>query len=189
MGCGSPNFDKSTENIKREQRISGISQLSETHKYMNNSFYEQSLFPVLTNSAYDQQCLSTGTNYASNQQFVITYTKTQIILLSYYPLSYQTLHAYSEYFHTFWVTTSSPNQKIYTNKDRICVRYRLLYIQGVGETKQFSGPNPHVDPHSDVGAVTQMDLSKEEENINGTEQVNGTGQRKGPIRSQQFREE
>ena len=159
--------------------------LSTGKKYL----YYHTFFPVLTNSAYDQQFTSTRTNYASNQQFMSAYTKIQIILLRYYLLSYWILHAYSGYSHAFWVTHSSLNQNTYTKKDWLCVRYRLLYIHGVVETKQFGGPNHHVDPHSDVGAVTQMDLSKEEENINGTEQVNGTGQRKGPIRSQQFREE
>ena len=81
------------------------------------------------------------------------------------------------------------NQNTYTNKVRLCVRYRLLYIQGVVETKKFSGPNSHIYPHSDIGAVNQMDLRKKEEKINATDQGNGTEQRKGPIRSQQFREE
>ena len=46
-----------------------------------------------------------------------------------------------------------------TKSDYVSVT-RLLYIHGVVETKQFGGPNSHVDTHSDVGAVTQMDLSK-----------------------------
>ena len=109
MGRGSPNFDIFTENLKSEQRISGINELSETRKYMDNSLYAQSLVsvltssahqqqclstgknpsydqsfvPVLTNSLYDQQFITTGTNYASNQQFVSTYKKTKIILLRY----------------------------------------------------------------------------------------------------------
>ena len=180
--------------------ISGIRGLSEIHKYGDNSLYDQSLVPVLIISAYDQQWLITGTNYfydqsflpllknsahdqqfistgtnsASNQQFVSAYTKTQIILLSYYPLSYWNLHTYSGYFHSFWVTHSNPNQNTYTNKVRLCVRYRLLYIQGVVGTKQFGDPNPHVDTHSDVGAVNQMNMSKKQEKINGTKQGNGT---------------
>ena len=60
--------------------------------------------------------------------------------------------------------------------------------RGVGETRKFSSPNPHVDPHCDVGAVTQMDSGYKEENINGTEQVNGMGQWKGPRVSQQLRD-
>ena len=114
MGRGSPNFDIFTENLKSEQRISGINELSETRKYMDNSLYAQSLVSVLTSSAHQQQCLSTGknpsydqsfvpvlthslynqhfistgTNYASSQQFVSIYKKTKIILLGYYSLSY-----------------------------------------------------------------------------------------------------
>ena len=44
----------------------------------------------------------------------------------------------------------------------MCPFQDTKYIQGVVETKKFSGQNLHVDPHSDVGAVTQIDLSEKE---------------------------
>ena len=64
----------------------------------------------------------------------------------------------------------------------MCLLQANIYT-GVVEIKQFGGPNPHVDPHSDVGAVTQMDMSKKEEKINGTEQVNGTEQGRGQYKA------
>ena len=70
------------------------------------------------------------------------------------------------------------------HKVRICVLYRLLYRQDIGETKQFSRPNPHVKPQSDVGAVTQIDMRKKETNKNGTEQGNGMGKGRGTRGSQ-----
>ena len=88
-----------------------------------NYVYEQSFVPVIKNSAYDQEFISIRTNPKSNQQFVSAYTNIQIVLLSYYPLSYWNLHAYSGYFHAFWVTHSIPNQNTYTQEVRLCILY------------------------------------------------------------------
>ena len=89
-----------------------------------NSSYDQSFVPVLTNSAYDQQLISTVTNSASNQQFVSMYMKTQIILLSYYPLPYQNLHTYSGYFHVLWVNHSISTGTLTRTK------YNYVYVKG-----------------------------------------------------------
>ena len=58
-----------------------------------------------------------------------------------------------------------------------------------GETKQFSSPNPHVDPHRDIGALTQMAARNKQQKINGTGQENVTVQRKGPRGRQKLRKD
>ena len=93
-----------------------------------NSSYDQSFFPVIMNSAYDQHFISTGTNSESDQQFVSMYMKNRIILLSYYPLSYQNLNTHSGYFHALWVTNSIPTGTLTKKKsDYVYVTGYYIY--------------------------------------------------------------
>ena len=89
-----------------------------------NALYGRSFVPVLMDYAYDQQFISTGTNYASDLNFESTYMKTRIILLSYYPLSYQNLHTHSGYFHALSVTHSIPTGTLTRTK------YDYVYVTG-----------------------------------------------------------
>ena len=89
-----------------------------------NSLYGQSFFPILTNYAYDQQFISMGTNSASDQHFVSMYMKTQIVLLSYYPLAYQNLHTYYGYFHALCVNNIIPTGTLTQTKSN------YVYVTG-----------------------------------------------------------